>query len=526
MRLSDTDPLRAMWAQQREGVAGRITVLERAVTALLDGELDEDLRRAAERAAHRLAGSLGTFGFMRAADRARELELAFEARGALDAGQVPTLSELVLQLEQDLHAVPAAASAATPAASRALVVTHDPALFDPLAAHLDAPVPEVVTLADAREVLTALAESDPDVLVVDLDMRAINGAEVCRVVRHEPRWAALPVIALTTGTERETIARVFAAGADDWVAKPILGRDLAARIAHRLDRTRAVGEAVHVDGLTGVATRARATEEIARLARLAERFEQPLALAFVALDEPEADDVLRRVGRRLRQRFRGEDAIGRWDAGTFVLAMLGMPREDAIGRVAELVEAFRDEPFAVAARATLSAGVAEMPADAPDLAALHLAAEHALARARAAGGDRVVRAALDARAHAETVEVVVVAQHESTAQLILAALETRGYLARRLPDGESAASALGGRHPRLRPRVIVIDADLPAPGGLALLAELARAGALRRTGALILTPAATDAAVLQGLELSGVDHLAKPFDLPELMRKVRRLMGS
>ena len=66
----------------------------------------------------------------------------------------------------------------------------------------------------------------------------MNGIELCRVVRADPRWRALPVVFLTARTEAETVYRVFAAGADDYVAKPFVGPELVARIRNHLRRAR------------------------------------------------------------------------------------------------------------------------------------------------------------------------------------------------------------------------------------------------------------------------------------------------
>jgi HPt (histidine-containing phosphotransfer) domain-containing protein len=68
------DALRAVWARQREQVLARIAVLALAVGALAGDRLEADLRCDAERCAHTLAGSLGMFGLVGAADAARELE--------------------------------------------------------------------------------------------------------------------------------------------------------------------------------------------------------------------------------------------------------------------------------------------------------------------------------------------------------------------------------------------------------------------------------------------------------------------
>jgi HPt (histidine-containing phosphotransfer) domain-containing protein len=68
------DALRVVWERQQERVDCRIELVERAVAALAENRLDDNLRADAGRAAHMLAGSLGMFGFIDASDAARELE--------------------------------------------------------------------------------------------------------------------------------------------------------------------------------------------------------------------------------------------------------------------------------------------------------------------------------------------------------------------------------------------------------------------------------------------------------------------
>jgi hypothetical protein len=90
------DALPVVWARQRGQVSERIGVLERALAALADDRLETCLRLEAERAAHTLAGSLGMFGFMGAADAARKLE---QELANPQPKCVPALGELLEQLQ-------------------------------------------------------------------------------------------------------------------------------------------------------------------------------------------------------------------------------------------------------------------------------------------------------------------------------------------------------------------------------------------------------------------------------------------
>jgi hypothetical protein len=68
------ETLGSVWERQRVRVGEQIGVVEQALTALGEDRLQAQLRADAERAAHKLAGSVGMFGFLDAGDAARELE--------------------------------------------------------------------------------------------------------------------------------------------------------------------------------------------------------------------------------------------------------------------------------------------------------------------------------------------------------------------------------------------------------------------------------------------------------------------
>jgi len=67
-------------------------------------------------------------------------------------------------------------------------------------------------------------------------MPDINGIELCQVVRNDVRWSGLPIVVLTAYTDANTVNQVFAAGADDFISKPIVGSELVTRILNRLER--------------------------------------------------------------------------------------------------------------------------------------------------------------------------------------------------------------------------------------------------------------------------------------------------
>lgn len=120
--------LDAVWERFREPTIKRVDAIEDAIIALLEDRLGADQLRAAEREAHKLAGSAGTFGFPRASIIAREIENKL-ASGPLGPPDAVGLSEQVLALRADLEGVRPASEPRqelSPESIMVLIVEDDP----------------------------------------------------------------------------------------------------------------------------------------------------------------------------------------------------------------------------------------------------------------------------------------------------------------------------------------------------------------------------------------------------------------
>ncbi|MGD1808967.1 hybrid sensor histidine kinase/response regulator [Dapis sp. BLCC M126] len=70
----------------------------------------------------------------------------------------------------------------------------------------------------------------PDLILLDVMMPEIDGIEVCRQIKAMPEWQAVPIIMITALTSKEDLARCLAAGADDFISKPVNSLELRARV--------------------------------------------------------------------------------------------------------------------------------------------------------------------------------------------------------------------------------------------------------------------------------------------------------
>jgi len=100
---------------------------------------------------------------------------------------------------------------------------------------------DIVTSGDAA--VKSITDSQPDLVILDLNLPSIDGTEVCRLVRARPATAALPIIMLTARTGESDRVSGLDLGADDYVTKPFSLRELAARARAVLRRRQQVSGA-------------------------------------------------------------------------------------------------------------------------------------------------------------------------------------------------------------------------------------------------------------------------------------------
>jgi DNA-binding response OmpR family regulator len=124
-------------------------------------------------------------------------------------------------------------------ASTVLVVDDEQTLLETVAASLEREGYRVLTAADGAAGLRTFRSVEPDLVVLDLMLPELSGIEVCRIIRRE---STVPILMLTAKDSETDKVVGLEIGADDYVTKPFSLRELQARIAALLRRTRPRGE--------------------------------------------------------------------------------------------------------------------------------------------------------------------------------------------------------------------------------------------------------------------------------------------
>ena len=124
-----------------------------------------------------------------------------------------------------------------------LIVEDDPTMLRGLKDNFEFKGYHVLTAADGEEGLNAALNDKPDLILLDIMLPKINGYEVCRLIREQQ--LEMPIVMLTAKGQESDIVLGLNLGADDYVTKPFSIKELLARAAAFLRRTRQVEKDVY-----------------------------------------------------------------------------------------------------------------------------------------------------------------------------------------------------------------------------------------------------------------------------------------
>ncbi|MBN2383848.1 response regulator [bacterium] len=94
---------------------------------------------------------------------------------------------------------------------------------------------EITTASNGIEALKKIEEDPPDLILMDLIMPEMDGLTCCRLVKTTPKTKRIPIILVTTVTDREKIEDFKRVGCDDFVFKPVKKVELLLKIKKALN---------------------------------------------------------------------------------------------------------------------------------------------------------------------------------------------------------------------------------------------------------------------------------------------------
>ena len=109
--------------------------------------------------------------------------------------------------------------------------------------YLSTPDVEVTTASSAEDGLAKLSLVDFDILLVDVDMPGMDGIEMVRRLRTNPRYDGVPILVITGREDMVSIDQAYEAGATSFMCKPVNWRLLSHQVRFLLRAHRAMARA-------------------------------------------------------------------------------------------------------------------------------------------------------------------------------------------------------------------------------------------------------------------------------------------
>lgn len=123
---------------------------------------------------------------------------------------------------------------------RVMIVDDDPDALALMEKILTDEGLELMKVSNATEVGLKAAQLSPDLILLDFLMPEINGFEVCKALRDNELTRSTPIMAVTCLTKEQEIERIFACGADEYLAKPFRVDQLLEKVRELIGRGRVV----------------------------------------------------------------------------------------------------------------------------------------------------------------------------------------------------------------------------------------------------------------------------------------------
>lgn len=249
----------------------------------------------------------------------------------------------------------------------------------------------------------------PDLILLDVVMPEEDGYAVCRILKSNASTKDIPVIFITSKSEKWDKIKGFDTGAFDYITKPFSIEEVLARIRNavslkqfqdELKRKNNVLEVLSIrDELTLLYNRRYVLKRIAEEIERAKRYNHIFACVMIDIDHfkkindtyghPIGDIVLRHMGELLRKNLRAVDIAARYGGEEFLLIL---PETELTGAkaVAEkllhlISQSSPPEGLPQDFRFTISLGIAIYPSDAENRDSIISAADKALYAAKESG---------------------------------------------------------------------------------------------------------------------------------------------
>jgi diguanylate cyclase (GGDEF)-like protein len=285
---------------------------------------------------------------------------------------------------------------------RILIVDDSDALADYYTIMLEQSGLICKKVTDPQHFLSTLQEFQPDLILMDINMPFCSGSELAQIVHQQENLSGIPIIYLSSISEKSKQLEVLSFAGDDFLTKPVPPKDLLASIRNRLMRSRMIRLRMMRDSLTNLYNHTMIHHQLEREIMVASRYHRNVSVILIDIDHFKSvndkhghqagDKILKDLSLFMQRSLRKSDLIGRYGGEEFLIVLPNTGRDKALKLANELRESFANRSHVLGNKQlfiTLSGGISCYPATA-SASQLIKAADEALYQAKEAGRNRIV----------------------------------------------------------------------------------------------------------------------------------------
>jgi diguanylate cyclase (GGDEF)-like protein len=356
--------------------------------------------------AHCIKGAAKNLGANRLAEATRQLEEQGRSGRMQNLDELYTTAFIEYELlkaalQQEIHSDQERLNDQESAKPCVLVADDDRTLRFALCDILQRDGYRVEQASSGRQAISICERRMPDLLLLDAKMPEMDGFTVCSRLRSLPNGVSTPVLIITALEDEHTIDKAFAAGATDYIPKPVHFAVLRQRVARLLDASRTEEHAsrlAYQDTLTGLPNRALFMERLE--AALSNTRQEPHLHAVLVLDldrfkltndalgHEAGDLLLKTAAMRIQGCARAGDLVSRFGGDEFTILLENIHSTHNAATVAEKICAAIAKPFVISSQEyyiSASIGISLAPTDGSNASLLVKRADTAMFRAKERG---------------------------------------------------------------------------------------------------------------------------------------------
>lgn len=120
---------------------------------------------------------------------------------------------------------------------RVLIVDDEPSIITPLKFLMEQQNHDVRVVSRGRDVVPAMEEKRPDLVMLDVMLPDYTGYELCEMIRERPAWDAVKIVLLTVKSREVDIEKGLSLGADAYITKPFAIQAVITTVKDLLENT-------------------------------------------------------------------------------------------------------------------------------------------------------------------------------------------------------------------------------------------------------------------------------------------------